>query len=1569
MKVSQDHDDKVKHAGSVDVDQRLKGEKAVNNLLSVLSDIFDAEDQIQADAFDNGDAHPVSMFMLLDSDEGPIPVLLPAFQEKLDSSIHKVANCFRLDSIPIDSLKRAQNLCDRSISRAAYLSLQIGDDWSDADAEDWQQKLAIADNGLLATRTLLRIMLAGHMGKELQSEDSVRTMLETLKNVVETGFVSIVEERASLGEKARGATNARPNPKFAIAVAHKQFLVSLLHGLGKALRLLNGLLAKVDVDESAISSIVYMCKTLIFAENASTERESAMGIQTFEATRKYALDVLARIFTRYTEQRQYIFDEILLSLEKLPATKQSARQFRLPDSKPIQLVSALLMRLVQTSATNGKISVIVHKDADAVGEDDMGSDMSEDDLLGSSDGDEDGDQDENVSPSKPRGGKRDLATLIKPLDEAAQKDASYIIRILVQRALTTSKNAEEPYRKLLDIFTEDFLTVLGSSDWPSAELLLRTQLRQMISIVYNPKSNAPSCNFALELLGTMGSGILELQHRTHSAAKSLEASESKVAADLLHLFKQTESGDVDPHVFLSFTGPYRVALEYIYGRNIEDAQLQTAIGYHLVQWAQQVCILREGSVDSDASDTKSPMKPLRSGLRNMILDPHWLEANSDFAAVSTSEGKFAAMVLTLNSTFCRAFDRLFTVLLSSMNNEHPTVKSRCLKSVATLVELDPLILDRSQQVLKYVFRCAEDPSTLVRDSALGLVAKCMSLKPQLDVTVYEQIIGCSEDPAVGVRKRAMRMLKDIYLRNDSDSIRSNIANAIISRIHDNEESVTELARQTIEDIWFQPFYNAAVDGEAVIKARVMYQAQASLIVQTVSLSDEVLAVLQVLLRELLNRSKAAGKNTQVCKKLVDVLFDGIIDTSDIPGTPSQDAILLALTVFAQASPRLIDSAQLERLEPYTKNLANGEDLVVYRLVLSILRHTMPHLSTLRKDFLRNLQMSLLSNLGKLPTSQVSEVAACLWTIDGELGNTDKLVTVVVSALMNVRKMVDNNSFSDAATVRRVTRLMNLVGQFGKACNLEAHLETVKSRLAGVKSTSVAGIAIEVLSNYTTPARPPTIREAALDAICAICQRWPKHFLRSDVTAAFDRVLKDRLPALETVFLTGLAGFFSTQDGASADDEDPEHGATGRERLARTYVASDHDGATASLSQRFLPHIIRLALASYDELGLIATRLMASIVRQGLPHPKECGPSLIALETSPNAAIAQLAFTEHRTMHEKHETIIEKEYMRALEQALFYQQHVVGDAKGFTSQPPSPKLRLFWEVLKGGKQRVRQKFIGNICQKLGFTPTELDLQAKIIHLAFVRFVLENLALFEYDRSDDLQLLINGLTKTFASSGTSVAQSIESEVFNMTVGSLDSSQPTINDSNGDVSLVKATPSLDADRLKVLAVSAQILLVIHETRMHLVRLWGGQRLLRKEKLDAKDGGKAPTRTSNAASLIDSYIERIDVLMAPLVDSESQRQICREFTEVLSVDSETKVSGANEEDGEDLDGMEGASQTTDLKSPSATPGPGMPKGKKRKSAGGAAGAPKKRVRPSQGKRKSSAAKLEDDEEDAGWE
>nr|OQO27761.1 hypothetical protein B0A51_04694 [Rachicladosporium sp. CCFEE 5018] len=1542
--------------------QRQQSDAALQSLQVLLDDVLEADEHLHSGGMESDMG---GLLCIVDLEDGPAVVMQPAAREKLDTAVLAVTNFNRLDEIAVDTLLRTQKLCHSSLSSAVNLDLQIDEPWSTDDIQDWTNNITEAASALLAARTLLRIMTAGREEQQLQSEELVGAILKLLNNAIEAGLVPIMEERSFLGEKVRGGDKPRPNPKFETATQNRDALRVLLNSVTKTLRLLSTLLSKVDIDESALSSTVFMAKALIFAENATNDKDSVFGVQSMEGVRKSAMDILGRIFTKYTEQRQFVIDEVLLSLEKLPATKQSARQFRIPDMKPIQLVSALLMRLVQTSATRSSTALHLHSstgDEEDNDEEDSEDESEDEDAEAASDDDE-----IKVSPSKSRKVPGDLLTLVKPLHDAATTDASHIIRILTNRALTTSKNSDEPYRKLLDIFTEDFLQVLGSSDWPAAEVLLRMLLGQMLQIAQNPKNPQASRNLALELIGTMGSGILQLQIQARNASHSLATDGSNVTTRMVNTFERMEGGDLDSSTLLAFDGPYRVVLEYIHARDGgSEAQLQTARGFHLVQWAHTLCGGREGSVDSERGDGSGGAKDLQGKLRSMIMNPQWLGSNQDFPTVPTATGRFAAILVTLNTTFCKAFTHVLSVLLNALADEHPTVKSRALKSVITILEKDPSVLDRNRTIMQHIFRCAEDKSALVRDSALRLIGKCTSLRPALDIIVYPQIIARSGDPQVGVRKTAIKMLKDIYLRNEGIDLRSTVANACISRLRDSEESVAELARSVMEEIWFAPYYAVQAQHEGGVQAKLRFQSQAALLVRTVDLGEDVSNLLVSLFRDLLAKSKSSADTAKVCKTLIEVLSDGIIDPSDIPGSPSQDLILETLAVFARSCPTFITASHLERLEPYTQNLATDDDLAVYRSVLTILRFTMPHVHTLRSDFLQKLQTSLMFSIQKLPKPEIAEVASCLWTIDGQLKNTAKLVNLVISALAGIRGMIGKPLGDDVKMVNRIGKLMNIVGQFGRACDFEAHIGTFRAseKLSSPNAKSVSELAIGILCAFTGPGQILAVREAALDAICAICLRWPSQYLRPEVTKAFDLIHKERIPSLEKIFLSGLEAFFAAQE-LPADRQEGKHGAaTGREGLESTYIATDQDGASSALAQRFLKDILRLALASCDDLALTATKLIASIVQQGLPHPKECGPSLVALETSPNPTIAKLAFVEHRVMHQKHETTVEKEYMRAMQQAFAYQQSVAGSVNGYVGQPPASKLKLFWEVLKEGKLKVRQKFLNNICQKFDFEAADLELQSgRSPHLDFVRFCCENLAFFEYDRTDDLLLLLAALDKTFAGNGTTVAQAIEQNVLQLNLDAL---------TNGDAASQGLTngaahgpTSADTAQLQVYATSSQVLLVVQETRSFLQRVWNLQRMAKKVKGVAKENSKAPARSSNAPAMTESYLTRIEQIVAMPTTSAAQRAVCKQCVDVMTTDHDVKVPEEDELVGE-FDDATTNSETASRRSPSVTP-TANGRGKKRKSTGSTGTTPRKKARPSLTKSKSGSKALDEDE-DGEW-
>lgn len=76
--------------------------------------------------------------------------------------------------------------------------------------------------------------------------------------------------------------------------------------------------------------------------------------------------------------------------------------------------------------------------------------------------------------------------------EIAIKNASHVVNYLIGRAIGTTKTGDAPYRVLLDIFVEDFISVLGLPEWPGAELVLQQVLKFCVSNLFLLFCNANS---------------------------------------------------------------------------------------------------------------------------------------------------------------------------------------------------------------------------------------------------------------------------------------------------------------------------------------------------------------------------------------------------------------------------------------------------------------------------------------------------------------------------------------------------------------------------------------------------------------------------------------------------------------------------------------------------------------------------------------------------------------------------------------------------------------------------------------------------------------------------------------------------------------------------------------------------------------------------------------------------------------------------------------------------------------------------------------------------------------------
>lgn len=875
-------------------------------------------------------------------------------------------------------------------------------------------------------------------------------------------------------------------------------------------------------------------------------------------------------------------------------------------------------------------------------------------------------------------------------------------------------------------------------------------------------------------------------------------------------------------------------------------------------------------------------------LYTVLIDP-----SSRFQNVTTVHGKLAYILTVLNMGFCKAFDTIFKVLLNSITSDQAKLRSRSLKSVIAMLEKDPSLLDRDASVMRVILNCVADASPMVRDSALSLISKCIALKPAYEEDGCRAILVCAADPTVGVRKRCITLLRDIYSRTTRKDLKLAILDSLLQRTGDYDQNVATQARQIFEEILLTPFHVSVDTQHDDPKATVALSEQVTLIVNLVQRSETAVDGLTGFLKQVLPDVKQPTPNFKVCKAMVAIMFERVVDDSSHNEKLDQQALLQTITVFAKANAKLFSPEQLEALHPYIGNLVTADDLLLFRSVVIIYRCVLPHVSSAYNTLLKSVQNDLFKSVAKLARAELNEVMACLWTINGVLQNTDRLVKLTISVLkgINQAKGIDLSDSSKTDALGRSRSYIRIAGCVGRHCDLEKFESHFKAAFPTWKGGSVAGLLVDTILPFAQGNQPLELRSMALESIGSICQSWPAQFSREGPRQLISAVFKEDNASLHNIILRSFSEFFAIHEGKLERLVQPAADSTDAElttRFGGSMKASDHDGAAALIAQHFLQDILRVARSRQDTYTLTAIELIASINRQGLVHPKECAGVLVSLETSTVPAIARIAYDTHKMLHLQYESMFEREYMRAIYEAFVYQRDVVGDSSGATARPYTAKLAPLFDIIKLSNSKYQKKFLANLCAKVNFELRDLDVSGSPPeHLLLARFVSQNLAFFEYAQIAELLPTIACMERIVSSTGSMVAHAIETEVFFAKLP-LDAA----NDSGQVPSMMPENTgvphAVDPKLLRQLATAAAILSMLWEARSHLRRLYGINAQY-QGKLSAKDLNRPATKVQGITG--DRFWEAVSRNMTCLDSEASMREKCREFTNLLSIDEEFKI------------------------------------------------------------------------------
>ncbi|KAH7418634.1 sister chromatid cohesion C-terminus-domain-containing protein [Cadophora sp. MPI-SDFR-AT-0126] len=1304
-----------------------------------------------------------------------------------------------LSQVPLEDILRLRKLCEERLNAARIIEFKLEDN------PGREHQAMMSDCGLLSGYICLLIRSGGRQEIQLCSGNVFQIVSDALRNVLETCIIPTLIPANQLQSFA----------------ATKPF-TALISACEQILGLLATLVGGVKFPETVLDTLEWTALLLLFADNGA-EKTGLKKLRTA------ALDVLGQVFHYHPTRRPSILNEILTSLKKTSAS-QNSRDFKLLKGGSIQVVSALIMQIIQSAASGYDDSHFNE------GNTSLASELSlEADRLKAF-------RTAVRQPSLKKSAKKGkpmivqaLSALVSPLLDTATNIAMQIIDFVIGRALSPTKTRDESFRNLLYIFVEDFVRSFDCPEWPAAELLLRLILFKMIRLLEAEKTTSTVKLMAVDVLGLMGAAISGLNFNIRHATQSedfktnLSWCPRKTIEESLQLKPRLED-------ITSLGGPFHASVEFLTLQSALEPQTHGAVGYLTAQWAFSA--YDSTGIDTDPKNNRQERSLLATRLQKIIAGKLYEPKAFDPHCVTASNARVAYSLTLLRSQFCESFSRLLEVILDSAKSPHASIRCRSLKVVLHILEADPFLIGRTPAVKTLICGRTKDISVSVRESSLRLISKCIELTPELGVEMMPNILRRVTDESVAVRKRAMKILKDIYLQNPEANARSGIAEALLYRAADLDQSVRELASQSIEEIWISPHLPAS----------------------TKKVSSKTTLATTSHVSILLHPSRGSA-TFRVYSLFVARMFN-MIDKSTAKGNTTVDvaATFQLLLIFAKTNANIFTNQQIQLLQPYVGKIGTGDDMMIYRRVILILYRTLPRVSDVDPAFLRSMSTDLIKQITRFNRAILSEVIPCLWTISEILQDIKPLTTITLSCLEHIRNMADL-CFHDPAkqeAVRKVKKLLLIAGMCGRYCHFEAQLEHFQMRFTDCHS--VSDFMIGTFLPFSSSGQPVDLRKVALDAICMVCQVRPKHFTSSVVTTLFEEAFEEKNSLLETVILQAFKEFLLAEEQYSK--------VSSRVATKLDHVgASQLDGVAASITQMFASNrkdLMRIALATQGDQALLATDILASMARQGLLHPKECAQICIALETSQNRKIAELSFITHQTLHQKFESIIKDEHLRAVEVAYEYQRDVVHNVRGATCDPYLSILHRMMEVTKAGKIKGRKKFFEGLCARIepDLSPSSsIDVPQ---HLQRSQFILENIAFFEYASAEELNATVFAMERVFTRAGIAVVDAIETELL------------------GQTTPIAESQNIDFNRLRTLAASSTTLSGLWDTMTYLRQQYG---LSCSSSSITQEASNNSSRAPNKVDGIDgrAFWESNSMVMTTLDSEQNMLNICRAFIELF--------------------------------------------------------------------------------------
>ncbi|KIP08264.1 hypothetical protein PHLGIDRAFT_127100 [Phlebiopsis gigantea 11061_1 CR5-6] len=1376
---------------------------------------------------------------------------------------------------------------------------------TNADLTGLIRTLELAKDSVYAADCCLALLSGERLTKQLYSEELITACLSTIKNQLSKVVYAFVEASSEMPSQCSPLLRHTVHSPATECSQERRLIAETFHAVTSVLPRITQLITAetMAMSESIIIQAVYIAIGPFFVVDSTTDskgrekKDSAvlntLGPSAMRGLRLEALSLIRSIFANHEDQRSWIIEEILSSLIKLSDSKQKAGQFRLRDGRSIRTVSALLLQLVQTSAHDVRVEAEILRDARVQ-------------ALALR-------RQESTSDAKPsfldEKDMEELRLYTSGLDSATRA-ARTIIAFLTQRSgktKTTKNSNEAEYRAIFDNLVGDLLTVLFWPEWPAASILLGVASKFMISSLddvqtSNQNENNAAKTMALDHLGVIAARLRSciIRKKTHDSTRLGLKPIEEIST---YLDKEGLDMLLDAHKDLSAYLSTRANEDQAYSsaRELVVVMVGEDLAKAVKQCAKQ---LEDVPEESSRQDLLRFSEELKDALQSI-----WQGKVADVFDSSVSQEEALRMdrlaeTVGITQGLRHYFNPILNVILQSLDAPPVFMRTKALKALGQILSSDPTILGQ-ENVRRAIESHLLDSSPAVRDAAVELIGKYVVESPHLAGNYYNQIAERIADTGLGVRKRVIKLLKSIYSVTEDSKRQANICQRMIRRMMDEDDTVKELACKTVEELWFQ---DAPVTMSGHDKTQLLRKV--SIIMAVSENFKDRNSPLEELLHKIIaeksdsERALLHRRYTEIC----ECLIDGLVDASDLPGFTVISCVR-TIYLFTSAYPAVLSASNATTLLPYLKNASTPEDQAIADYLLRIFRTSIPHLPKTAKTFGQELQVALqpmiLKHSGTSGVSGLQETVACLCTVVQHLTlEFKRLVSLLRSCssrlLSFAKTPIDKIS---AQETRALTVLILIVALLCEHCNFDQlrtdgspvtddTLPEIRENLAAVTPGPVNDYIYAIFLRLYDKFSEGTLRTRILQCLGFLFRAQPALLtadtssrIMDDIFSSSDEEARGRLLRIMQEFLVSEAEKHASLQKEKVSKKLPAQKVDMEELVGNTDGFAE-SGVSSAIIQRYLNPILTAALSQTTQIQAPAVDILTFTIRQGLAHPLQCFPVVVALETSPNNVLSGRASTLHGLLHAKHTSLLNARFAVSARASFEYQKKSSrSPVCGYRMTPNPTALLHRWYSLVRDKRATRQDFLRSLVKvfDVEMTKTSQD------DVHFVRYMAENFSAFDYKTQEEVLTVLKYLTSVLSTSGMQLVETLSPA--HLLKQLHESTQPEATPSNPDP--IPLSQEEFTERAPLIR-SSIIIAIIMLLKAHLKTLYGiSEEKCAKWVIGKKTtvGDRQATKRHEKALIWD----RLPFAVSPLLSSQDLTSQRDKFLEIWSEDG---VTGEPEED-----------------------------------------------------------------------